>query len=201
MAPLPRWILRLPRWFGIEFLSSVVADGAALQRKDEGTQGRVREDKSASHWSGAVGFHLLPTLWISHSRTRRLIEFTPGLRSTPELFQGFRMMRQGVTVGAVGDDPISELRTAGCYFDDQVKVQTAGGQRARFSPSRAAVAKGNLWGPPLNWTAFALTSVIVRPRRSRCTARLCSTRRSCSTVDSDIIMLLGSCCWAAASSS
>jgi NCS1 family nucleobase:cation symporter-1 len=32
---------------------------------------------------------------------------------------------------------------------------------ARFSPSRSAVIKGNAWGLPVNWTAFALTSVIV----------------------------------------
>ena len=32
---------------------------------------------------------------------------------------------------------------------------------ARFSPSRADVVKGNAWGLPINWTAFALTSVIV----------------------------------------
>jgi NCS1 family nucleobase:cation symporter-1 len=32
---------------------------------------------------------------------------------------------------------------------------------ARFSPSRQAVVKGNAWGLPFNWTAFALTSVIV----------------------------------------
>ena len=32
---------------------------------------------------------------------------------------------------------------------------------ARFSPSRADVVKGNAWGLPFNWTAFALTSVLV----------------------------------------
>jgi len=32
---------------------------------------------------------------------------------------------------------------------------------ARYSPSRGAVVKGNAWGLPFNWTAFALTSVIV----------------------------------------
>lgn len=32
---------------------------------------------------------------------------------------------------------------------------------ARFSPSRADVVKGNAWGLPFNWTAFALTSVVV----------------------------------------
>jgi NCS1 family nucleobase:cation symporter-1 len=32
---------------------------------------------------------------------------------------------------------------------------------ARFSPSRGAVVRGNAWGLPFNWTAFALTSVIV----------------------------------------
>ncbi|HEY6931965.1 MAG TPA: NCS1 family nucleobase:cation symporter-1 [Marmoricola sp.] len=32
---------------------------------------------------------------------------------------------------------------------------------ARYSPSRRAVVVGNIWGLPFNWTAFALTSVIV----------------------------------------
>jgi NCS1 family nucleobase:cation symporter-1 len=32
---------------------------------------------------------------------------------------------------------------------------------ARFSPSRTDVVKGNLLGLPFNWTAFALTSVVV----------------------------------------
>lgn len=32
---------------------------------------------------------------------------------------------------------------------------------ARFSPSRGDVVKGNAWGLPFNWTAFALTSVLV----------------------------------------
>jgi NCS1 family nucleobase:cation symporter-1 len=31
----------------------------------------------------------------------------------------------------------------------------------RYSPSRASVVKGNAWGLPFNWTAFALTSVNV----------------------------------------
>lgn len=31
---------------------------------------------------------------------------------------------------------------------------------ARYSPSRKAVFKGNMWGLPINWTAFAVTSVI-----------------------------------------
>nr|WP_257956872.1 NCS1 family nucleobase:cation symporter-1 [Nocardioides sp. B-3] len=32
---------------------------------------------------------------------------------------------------------------------------------ARYSPSRESVVKGNAWGLPFNWTAFALTSVII----------------------------------------
>jgi NCS1 family nucleobase:cation symporter-1 len=32
---------------------------------------------------------------------------------------------------------------------------------ARYSPSRKDVVKGNAWGLPFNWTAFALTSVVV----------------------------------------
>lgn len=32
---------------------------------------------------------------------------------------------------------------------------------ARFSPSRKSVVRANIWGLPFNWTAFALTSVIV----------------------------------------
>lgn len=32
---------------------------------------------------------------------------------------------------------------------------------ARYSPSRRAVVVGNIWGLPINWTGFALTSVVV----------------------------------------
>lgn len=32
---------------------------------------------------------------------------------------------------------------------------------ARFAPDRKSIVTGNLWGLPVNWTAFALTSVIV----------------------------------------
>src|SRR3546814_18920142 len=32
---------------------------------------------------------------------------------------------------------------------------------ARYAPDRKAIIRGNAWGLPVNWTAFALTSVIV----------------------------------------
>jgi len=32
---------------------------------------------------------------------------------------------------------------------------------ARYAPDRKSIVRGNLWGLPLNWTAFALTSVVV----------------------------------------
>jgi NCS1 family nucleobase:cation symporter-1 len=32
---------------------------------------------------------------------------------------------------------------------------------ARFAPNKRAVVRGNFWGLPINWTAFALTSVVV----------------------------------------
>ena len=41
---------------------------------------------SASHYSRASGFHLLPALWIGHSRTRRALDRTPVIAVTPEKF-------------------------------------------------------------------------------------------------------------------
>jgi NCS1 family nucleobase:cation symporter-1 len=64
---------------------------------------------------------------------------------------------------------------------------------ARFSPSRAAVVKGNLWGLPFNWTAFALTSVIVSAASvSVYGEAVLDPAELLKKVDNDIIMLLGS---------
>src|SRR5690348_5101538 len=32
---------------------------------------------------------------------------------------------------------------------------------ARFAPDRRSVVRGNFWGLPINWTAFAVTSVVL----------------------------------------
>jgi len=64
---------------------------------------------------------------------------------------------------------------------------------ARFSPSRTDVVKGNLWGLPLNWTAFALTSVVVSAASvSVYGEAVLDPAELLKRVDSDIIMLLGS---------
>jgi NCS1 family nucleobase:cation symporter-1 len=64
---------------------------------------------------------------------------------------------------------------------------------ARFSPSRSDVVKGNAWGLPVNWTAFALTSVIVSAASvSVYGEAVLDPAELLEKVDNDIIMLLGS---------
>jgi nucleobase:cation symporter-1, NCS1 family len=64
---------------------------------------------------------------------------------------------------------------------------------ARFAPSRRAVVKGNAWGLPFNWTAFALTSVIVSAASvSVYGEAVLDPAELLERVDSDVIMLLGS---------
>ena len=64
---------------------------------------------------------------------------------------------------------------------------------ARFSPSRADVVKGNIWGLPFNWTAFALTSVVVSAASvSVYGEAVLDPAELLERVDNDIIMLLGS---------
>jgi NCS1 family nucleobase:cation symporter-1 len=64
---------------------------------------------------------------------------------------------------------------------------------ARFSPSRTDVVKGNAWGLPFNWTAFALTSVIVSAASvSVYGEAVLDPAELLEKVDSDVIMLLGS---------
>ena len=53
--------------------------------------------------------------------------------------------------------------------------------------------KGNAWGLPINWTAFALTSVIVSAASvSVYGEAVLDPAELLKRVDSDIIMLLGS---------
>jgi nucleobase:cation symporter-1, NCS1 family len=106
--------------------------------------------EAVRHFQGAAG----PVIWIVMiiiavvmlSQTGWHISWTTGGSATPlttgeQIYQTFAAV--GLTVGV--------LATLMLNFSDF----------ARFSPSRAAVVKGNAWGLPVNWTAFALTSVIV----------------------------------------
>ena len=106
--------------------------------------------EAVRHFQGAAG----PVIWIVMiviavvmlSQTGWQISWTTGGSATPlstgeQVYQTFAAV--GLTVGV--------LATLMLNFSDF----------ARFSPSRAAVVKGNAWGLPVNWTAFALTSVIV----------------------------------------
>jgi nucleobase:cation symporter-1, NCS1 family len=64
---------------------------------------------------------------------------------------------------------------------------------ARFSPSRGDVVKGNAWGLPFNWTAFALTSVVVSAASVAVYGEaVLDPAELLERVDNDIIMLLGS---------
>jgi NCS1 family nucleobase:cation symporter-1 len=64
---------------------------------------------------------------------------------------------------------------------------------ARFSPSRRDVVKGNLWGLPFNWTAFALTSVLVSAASVRVYGEaVLDPAALLAEVDNKIIVLAGS---------
>src|SRR5205814_139080 len=106
--------------------------------------------EAVRHFQGAAG----PIIWgvmiviavVMLWQTGGKISWTAGGAATPlstgeQAYQTFAAV--GLTVGV--------LATLMLNFSDF----------ARFSPSRSAVVKGNAWGLPVNWTAFALTSVIV----------------------------------------
>jgi NCS1 family nucleobase:cation symporter-1 len=106
--------------------------------------------EAVRHFQGAAG----PIIWLVMIviavvmlwQTGWHISWTTGGAATPlsageQVYQTFAAV--GLTVGV--------LATLMLNFSDF----------ARFSPSRAAVVRGNAWGLPFNWTAFALTSVIV----------------------------------------
>ena len=64
---------------------------------------------------------------------------------------------------------------------------------ARYSPSRRDVVKGNAWGLPFNWTAFALTSVIVSAASVEVYGEaVLDPARLLERVDNDFIVLAGS---------
>jgi NCS1 nucleoside transporter family len=64
---------------------------------------------------------------------------------------------------------------------------------ARFSPSRADVVRGNAWGLPFNWTAFALTSVIVSAASVKVYGQaVLDPAKLLEEVDNEFIVLAGS---------
>lgn len=64
---------------------------------------------------------------------------------------------------------------------------------ARFSPSRNAVVKGNAWGLPFNWTAFALTSVIVSAASVKVYGKaVLDPAALLEQVDNQFVVLIGS---------
>lgn len=64
---------------------------------------------------------------------------------------------------------------------------------ARYSPSRRSVITGNVWGLPFNWTAFALTSVIVSAAAVEVYGEVAlDPALLLQRVDNDWLVLLGS---------
>jgi NCS1 family nucleobase:cation symporter-1 len=64
---------------------------------------------------------------------------------------------------------------------------------ARYSPSRRCVVKGNAWGLPFNWTAFALTSVLVSAASVEVYGQaVLDPAKLLERVDNDFIVLAGS---------
>jgi NCS1 family nucleobase:cation symporter-1 len=63
---------------------------------------------------------------------------------------------------------------------------------ARYSPSRRSVVVGNVWGLPVNWTAFALTSVIVSAASVKVYgAAVLDPAQLLERIDNDFIVLAG----------
>lgn len=64
---------------------------------------------------------------------------------------------------------------------------------ARYAPSRKSIVRGNLWGLPMNWTAFAVTSVIVSAASVKVYgAAVLDPAELLKKVDNDVVFLLGS---------
>lgn len=64
---------------------------------------------------------------------------------------------------------------------------------ARYSPSRASIVKGNALGLPLNWTLFALTSVITSAAAVEVYGEaVLDPAELLEKIDNDIVFLLGS---------
>ncbi|MDO5747914.1 MAG: NCS1 family nucleobase:cation symporter-1 [Actinomycetaceae bacterium] len=64
---------------------------------------------------------------------------------------------------------------------------------ARYAPSRKAVVIGNAWGLPVNWTAFALTSVIVSAASIKVYGEaLLDPAELLAKVENDVVFVIGS---------
>ncbi|HEU0197602.1 MAG TPA: NCS1 family nucleobase:cation symporter-1 [Nevskiaceae bacterium] len=63
---------------------------------------------------------------------------------------------------------------------------------ARYAPNRRAVIVGNLWGLPVNWTAFALTSVVVSAASAKVYgAAVLDPAELLKKVNNDVLFLVG----------
>ena len=64
---------------------------------------------------------------------------------------------------------------------------------ARYAPTRKSIVRGNAWGLPVNWTAFAITSVITSAASVKVYgAAVLDPAELLKKVDNDVIFLVGS---------
>ncbi|WP_433171159.1 NCS1 family nucleobase:cation symporter-1 [Actinoallomurus sp. CA-150999] len=63
---------------------------------------------------------------------------------------------------------------------------------ARYAPDRRSVVRGNFWGLPVNWTAFALTSVIVSAASMKVYGHaLLEPAKLLEQIHNDIVFVIG----------
>ncbi|WP_084145528.1 NCS1 family nucleobase:cation symporter-1 [Amycolatopsis jejuensis] len=68
---------------------------------------------------------------------------------------------KSVTNLPAGEQAYQTLAVAGLSVGALASLMLNFSDFARFAPSRKSVVRGNFWGLPVNWTLFAVTSVVI----------------------------------------
>lgn len=139
----------------------------------------VRGMEAVRHFQGWAG----PAIWVVMLGLAGYmlwqadfdISWTTGgkaLSSGEQVYHTFAAM--GLTVGV--------LATLMLNFSDF----------SRYAPSRKAVVVGNFWGLPVNWTAFALTSVVVSAASLKVYgSAVLEPAKLLERIDNDIVFVIG----------
>jgi NCS1 family nucleobase:cation symporter-1 len=99
----------------------------------------------------------------------------------------------GRVVFSPGDQVYHTLVAAGLTVGTLSTLMLNFSDFARYAPNRRSIVRGNMWGLPLNWTAFAVTSVIVSAASVKVYgAAVLDPADLLKKVDNDVIFLLGS---------
>ncbi|MDR3360350.1 MAG: cytosine permease, partial [Bifidobacteriaceae bacterium] len=138
--------------------------------------------EAVRHFQGAAGpiiwvVMLCLALWMLHQADWDISWTTGGAgvtRTGGERFYQI-LVAVGLTVGT--------LATLMLNFSDF----------ARYSPSRRAIIRGNALGLPLNWTAFAVTSVITSAAAAKVYgSAVLDPAELLEKIDQDVVFLIGS---------